>query len=47
MQADILEVIGKDEKWLLGKLKKRGLESYGDVFLGEYVDGDLILTAYN
>ena len=47
LQADILDVIGKDEKWLLGKLKKRGLESYGDVFLGEYVDGDLILTAYN
>ena len=47
LQADILDVIGKDEKWLLGELKKRGLESYGDVFLGEYVDGDLILTAYN
>ena len=47
LQADILDVIGKDEKWLLGQLKKRGLESYGDVFLGEYVDGDLILTAYN
>ena len=47
LQADILDVIGKDEKWLLGQLKKRGLESYRDVFLGEYVDGDLILTAYN
>ena len=46
LQTDILQVIGKDEKWLLKEMKKQGLKAYSDVFLGEYVDGKLILTAY-
>ena len=46
LQTDILQVIGKNEKWLLREMKKQGLKAYGDVFLGEYVDGKLILTAY-
>ena len=46
LQADILQVIGKDETWLLKEMKKQGLKAYSDVFLGEYVDGKLILTAY-
>lgn len=37
---------GKDETWLLKEMKKQGLKAYSDVFLGEYVDGRLILTAY-
>lgn len=47
LQTDILEVIGKDEDWLIEEIKKQGLEKYSDVFLGEYVDGKLILTPYN
>ena len=46
LQTDILQIIGKNEKWLLKEMKKQGLKAYGDVFLGEYVDGKLILTAY-
>ena len=46
LQTDILQVIGKDETWLLKEMKKQGLQAYNDVFLGEYVDGRLILTAY-
>ena len=46
LQTDILQVIGKNEKWLLKEMKKQGLKAYGDVFLGEYVDGKLNLTAY-
>ena len=46
LQTDILHVIGKDEKWLFKEMKKQGLKSYSDVFLGEYVDGKLNLTAY-
>lgn len=46
LQTDILQVIGKDEKWLLKEMKKQGLNAYGDVFLREYVDGNLNLTAY-
>ncbi|AXU10997.1 DUF421 domain-containing protein [Parvimonas micra] len=47
LQTDILETIGKDEDWLIEELKKQGLEKYSDVFLGEYVDGKLILAPYN
>ena len=46
LQTDILQVIGKDETWLLKEMKKQGLKAYGDVFSGEYVDGKLNLTAY-
>ena len=46
LQTDILQVIGKDETWLLKEMKKQGLKTYSDVFLGEYVDGKLSLTAY-
>ena len=38
LQTDILEVIGKDEDWLIAEIKKQGLNKYSDVFLGEYVD---------
>lgn len=46
VQHDILSVIGKDEEWLLEELKKRGIEKYSDVFLGEYVNKQLKLTTY-
>ena len=46
LQTDILHVIGKDEKWLLKEMKKQGLKAYSDVFLGEYEDRKLNLTAY-
>ena len=47
LQTDILEVLGKDEDWLIEEIKKQGLEKYSDVFLGEYVDGKLILAPYS
>ena len=47
IQHDIVAIIGKDEEWLLETIKKRGYEKTSDIFLGEYVDGELILTAYN
>ena len=47
IQHDIVSVIGKDEEWLLEAIKKKGFEKPSDIFLGEYVDGELILTAYN
>lgn len=46
LQTDILAVIGRDEDWLIEEIKKQGLNTYSDIFLGEYVDGNLILTAY-
>lgn len=47
LQTDILETIGKDEDWLIEEIKKQGLEKYSDVFLGECVDGKLILAPYS
>lgn len=47
LQKDILDVIGKDEDWLIEEIKKQGLEKYSDIFLGEYVDGNLILAPYS
>ena len=46
IQNDILEVIGKDEKWLMDELRKQGIDKYSEVFLGEYVDNSLIVTTY-
>ncbi|EPF27264.1 hypothetical protein HMPREF1221_00069 [Treponema socranskii subsp. paredis ATCC 35535] len=46
LQTDILDIIGKDEEWLIEEIKKQGLNKYSDIFLGEYVDGKLRLTAY-
>lgn len=46
LQTDILAVIGKDEQWLLKEMEKQRLSKYSEVFLGEYVDGKLMFTAY-
>ena len=46
LQNDILNVIGKDEEWLLDELKNQGIDKYSEVFLGEYVDNSLIFTTY-
>ncbi|WP_314828270.1 DUF421 domain-containing protein [Oribacterium parvum] len=46
VQKDILKVINKDEAWLKEELKKRGIKSHRDVFLGEYVNNTLKLTTY-
>lgn len=46
LQTDILAVIGKDEQWLLKEMEKQELSKYSEVFLGEYVDGKLMFTAY-
>ena len=47
LQTDILEITGKSEEWLLEHMKKQGFEKYSEIFLGEYVDGELIFTGYN
>lgn len=46
INQDILEVIGRDEKWLLSSINEQGIEHIQDIFLGEYVNGELNLTAY-
>lgn len=46
INQDILEVIGRDEKWLLASINEHGIEHIQDIFLGEYVNGKLNLTTY-
>ncbi len=46
VHSDILEIIGKNEEWLIEELKKQGVDKQSKVFLGEYVDNTLILTTY-
>ena len=46
LQNDILDIIGKDEEWLQNELKEKGHRSCKDIFLGEYIDGELILIPY-
>lgn len=44
---DVLELIHKDENWLVEETKKAGFESINDVFLGEYINKNLSFTAYD
>ena len=46
LQKNILEIIGKDEEWLKEKLNEKGYEEYSQIFLGEYVDGKIVLVSY-
>lgn len=41
INQDILEVIGHDEKWLISSVNSQGIEHIQDIFLGEYVNGEL------
>ena len=46
VQTDILEVMGRDEEWLLGEINAKGYSGYGEIFLGVYADGELNITPY-
>ena len=46
INQDILELIGHDEKWPLSSVKEQGIEHIQQIFLGEYVNGELNLTTY-
>ena len=46
IQHTTLEMIDKDEEWLLAELKAQGIEDIGAVFLAEYDDGKISITKY-
>ncbi len=46
VQHTTLEMIDKDEDWLLAELKAQGIEEVGTVFLAEYDDGKISITKY-
>lgn len=46
VQHATLDMIDKDEDWLLAELKAQGIEEVGAVFLAEYDDGKISITKY-
>ena len=44
IQQTTLEMIDKDEDWLLAELKSQGIEDVSKIFLAEYNDGKIALT---
>lgn len=46
VQKSTLEMIDKDEEWLMAELKKLGIEDASDVFLAEYDSGKISITKY-
>jgi len=43
---DVLELIKKDESWLEQEIIKQGYDRINDVYLGEYLSGELKLYGY-
>lgn len=43
---DVLELINKDESWLEQEIIKQGYDRINDVYLGEYLSGELKLYGY-
>lgn len=46
VQKSTIEMIDKDEDWLMAELKKLGIEDASDVFLAEYDSGKISITKY-
>ena len=46
IQHATLEMIDKDEAWLLAALQAQGYAEAGAVFLAEYYDGEITVTGY-
>lgn len=44
IQQTTLEMIDKDENWLLDELKSQGIEDVSKIFLAEYNDGKIAIT---
>ena len=47
VNEDVLKLIHKSEAWLEQEVKAAGYNGINDVFLGEYIDGQLRLTGYS
>ncbi|MCC7669296.1 MAG: DUF421 domain-containing protein [Leuconostoc pseudomesenteroides] len=46
INADLLDLIGRDSEWLVDEVKRQGYEQVSDIFVGEYLDGQVRLTPY-
>lgn len=43
---DVLELIGQDSEWLTEEIKKQGYHAISEIYLGEYLSGQLRLDGY-
>ncbi|MFT8497229.1 DUF421 domain-containing protein [Leuconostoc pseudomesenteroides] len=46
INADLLDLVGRDSEWLADEVKRQGYEQVSDIFVGEYLDGQVRLTPY-
>lgn len=46
LNVDVLELINQDEEWLIGKLNKIGYKDLSEIYITEYVNGDLRIVSY-
>ena len=46
LNVDVLELINQDEEWLIGKLNKIGYKDLGEIYIAEYINGDLRIVSY-
>lgn len=45
--TDVLELIQKDEQWLLEQVQNAGFEDISAIYLGEYIEKEIRLTGYS
>ncbi|CAM3097551.1 DUF421 domain-containing protein [Leuconostoc rapi] len=43
---DVLELIDKNDEWLLETVKSRGFDHINQIFVGEYIDGEVKVVPY-
>ena len=46
INQDVLELIHRDKNWLLAQVRQAGYQEIKDIYLGEYVHGQLHLVSY-
>ena len=46
VQTEILDTIGKSEKWLMKELQKEGYDNVADIFIAEYDKGQINVVTY-
>lgn len=46
INTDLLDLIGRDAEWLTNEVERQGYEQGSDIFVGEYLDGQVRLTPY-
>lgn len=43
---DVMELVSRDESWVISQVQAAGYPRVEDIYLGEYINGHLLLTPY-